>query len=101
MLTAHLGNFVVVAQIAAILTDDTSIIRIRIEGHTDNRGDDKDLKKESQERAEAVGNWLVAHGIDKKRVLAVGIGGARPVEANDTDEGRAANRRIEMYLERE
>jgi OmpA-OmpF porin, OOP family len=88
-------------QIAAILNDDTSIKRLRVEGHSDNRGDDKALKKESQDRAEAVTKWLTAHGVDKKRVIAVGIGSERPIESNDTDEGRAINRRIELYLERE
>jgi OmpA-OmpF porin, OOP family len=88
-------------QIAAILNDDTSIKRLRVEGHSDNRGDDKAQKKESQDRAEAVTKWLAAHGVDKKRVAAVGMGGERPIESNDTDEGRAINRRIELYLERE
>jgi hypothetical protein len=89
------------AQIAAILTDDTSIKRLRIEGHSDNRGDDKALKKESQERADSVAKWLTAHGIDKKRVLAVGMGGEQPIESNETEEGRAINRRIELTLERD
>jgi hypothetical protein len=89
------------AQIAAIVNDDTSIKKLRIEGHSDNRGDDKALKKESQERADAVMKWLTAHGVDKKRVYAVGMGSERPIESNDTDEGRAINRRIELILERE
>jgi hypothetical protein len=88
-------------QIAAILNDDTSIKRLRVEGHSDNRGDDKALKKESQDRAEAITKWLVAHGVDKKRVTAVGIGADRPIESNDTDEGRAINKRVELHLERE
>lgn len=88
-------------QIAAILDDDTSIKRLRVEGHSDNRGDEKALQKESQERAEAVAKWLIAHGVDKKRVAAVGIGSERPIESNDTDEGRAINRRIELHLERD
>ena len=52
-------------------------------------------------RAEAVTKWLIAHGVDKKRVKAIGVGGERPIESNETDEGRAINRRIELYLERE
>lgn len=88
-------------QIAAIINDDTSIKTLRVEGHTDNRGDEKDLKKESLARAEAVTKWLIAHGVDKKRIKAVGVGGERPIESNETDEGRAINRRIELYLERE
>lgn len=88
-------------QIVAILNDDTSIKRLRVEGHSDNRGDEQALQKESLERAEAIVNWLVAHGVDKKRVAAVGVGGDRPIESNETEEGRAINRRIELYPERE
>ena len=68
--------------------------------HTDNRGDARANQKESRERAEALAKWLVAHGIDESRIVAVGVGGERPVEANDTEEGRAANRRIELHIER-
>lgn len=87
-------------QIVAILADDPTITQLRIEGHTDNRGDPKANKKASQERADAIAKWLTTHGVDKARVSAVGVGGERPIEANDTEEGRAANRRVELHIER-
>lgn len=88
-------------QIVSILKDDPGIKRLRVEGHTDNRGDPKANKKASQERADAIAKWLTSHGIDKTRVGAVGVGGERPIEANDTEEGRAVNRRIELHIERQ
>ncbi len=70
-------------------------VRIRISGHTDNVGDAARNQQLSEARAEAVRAYLVSHGIDGSRVEAVGYGDSRPVASNDTEEGRAQNRRIE------
>jgi outer membrane protein OmpA-like peptidoglycan-associated protein len=70
-------------------------VRVRIAGHTDNVGDARRNQALSEARAEAVRSYLVAHGIDASRVEAIGYGDAQPVASNDTDEGRARNRRIE------
>lgn len=70
-------------------------VRIRIAGHTDNVGNPARNRALSQSRAEAVRDYLAAHGIDAGRIEAVGLGDAEPVATNDTDEGRAQNRRIE------
>ena len=86
---------------AGLLTGGEENAKVIVEGHSDNRGDDKALKKDSQDRAEAITKWLIAHGVDKKRVTAVGIGPDRPIESNETEEGRAINKRVELYLERE
>src|SRR5262249_39542950 len=85
--------------ILAFLKEHEEIERVRIEGHTDNRGDPAQNEKLSVGRAQAVADWLVAHGIDKSKLTVVGHGAERPIDSNDTDEGRAANRRIEMYIE--
>jgi len=69
--------------------------RIRISGHTDNVGNASRNQTLSEERARAVREYLVSHGIDGSRVEAVGFGDQRPVAPNDTEEGRARNRRIE------
>jgi outer membrane protein OmpA-like peptidoglycan-associated protein len=69
--------------------------RIRIEGHTDNVGNARRNQRLSQARAQAVAAYLTSHGIDEDRVEAVGKGDTEPVASNDTDEGRAQNRRIE------
>lgn len=69
--------------------------RIRIAGHTDNVGNPQRNQALSQSRAEAVRSYLVSHGIDGSRVEAMGYGDTQPVAPNDTEAGRAQNRRIE------
>ncbi|AKF03273.1 OmpA family protein [Sandaracinus amylolyticus] len=70
--------------------------RLRISGHTDNLGDPRRNLRLSEQRAQAVRDYLVQHGIDAGRVEAIGVGDAEPVAPNDTEEGRAQNRRIEV-----
>lgn len=74
--------------------------RIRIEGHTDDRGGANLNQVLAQRRAEAVRDALASRGVDPARIVAVGIGEAAPVAPNDTPEGRARNRRVEVILER-
>jgi outer membrane protein OmpA-like peptidoglycan-associated protein len=69
--------------------------RIRIAGHTDNVGNPRANLRLSERRAQAVRQYLVDHGIDGDRIEAVGYGQERPVAPNDTESGRAQNRRIE------
>lgn len=70
-------------------------VRLIIGGHTDNVGDPARNQRLSQERADAVRDYLVAHGIDAGRLESVGFGDTMPVASNDTEAGRAQNRRIE------
>jgi outer membrane protein OmpA-like peptidoglycan-associated protein len=71
---------------------------IRVEGHTDSRGlADANLKL-SEERASAVREYITAAGIDPSSVTSKGFGKDRPIAANDTDEGRQKNRRIEILI---
>lgn len=67
-----------------------------VEGHTDAAGDAAYNRDLSQRRADAVVNWLVEHGVERKRLEARGAGEARPVASNDTAQGRALNRRVEL-----
>ena len=69
--------------------------RVEISGHTDNVGNAKANKTLSGQRAQACRNYIVSKGIDKKRLTAIGFGDERPTAANDSDEGRQRNRRIE------
>ncbi|WP_159634984.1 OmpA family protein [Sphingobacterium composti Ten et al. 2007 non Yoo et al. 2007] len=85
----------VVTQIAEALQND-KILKIAIEGHTDNTGDASYNKKLSNERANAVMNDLIANGIDKSRVTAKGFGAEKPLVANDSEENKARNRRVEL-----
>jgi OOP family OmpA-OmpF porin len=71
-------------------------IRVRIEGYTDERASEAHNLELSQERAEAVKRILVGFGIAADRLETVGYGEANPVASNDTPEGRALNRRVEL-----
>ena len=73
---------------------------VDIEGHTDSSGPEDYNQQLSQRRAQAVVDLLVnQYGIDASRLEARGYGESRPVESNDTKEGRAANRRVMATLE--
>ncbi len=85
--------------VAVVLNNHPEITRIRVEGHTDDRGDDDYNLELSQKRAEAVVTFLVERGeVAAERLQAQGLGETRPIESNDTRQGRAANRRVEFNL---
>lgn len=84
--------------IKAFLEDKTYITLLRIEGHSDQQGQATVSQTLTEKRALAVARWLVAHGIDCKRLIAVGFGSTKPVAANDSPAGRAQNRRIEIAM---
>jgi OOP family OmpA-OmpF porin len=73
-------------------------IKVEIAGHTDNVGKDEDNVKLSQQRADAIRNYVVKKGIQPARVIAKGYGAAEPVADNDTEEGRQLNRRTEVRI---
>ena len=70
--------------------------RFEIGGHTDAIGTDADNLVLSQNRANAVRDYLIAHGVPEEQITAVGYGESVPVADNDSDEGRAKNRRTEL-----
>jgi outer membrane protein OmpA-like peptidoglycan-associated protein len=86
-------------QVARAL-DDNPTSTFLIEGHTDSTGSAAANEELSRRRAEAVREFLVAHGVDAARVRAAGLGSSRPVADNKTPEGRANNRRVEIVIER-
>ncbi len=71
-------------------------LKLEVEGHTDNVGSDAYNDKLSMARAKSVVKWLEDHDVDGKRLKAHGYGKTRPIADNDTDEGRAKNRRVEL-----
>lgn len=71
-------------------------VRVQITGHTDSDGTAAHNLDLSQRRAAAVKNYLVAHGIDGSRLQSDGKGMTQPVAANDTEAGKAKNRRVEF-----
>lgn len=72
--------------------------KIEIAGHTDNVGNDADNLKLSQQRAEAIKQYLTKKGVSPLRVVAKGYGATLPVADNGTDEGRQKNRRTEVKI---
>jgi outer membrane protein OmpA-like peptidoglycan-associated protein len=73
--------------------------KLKIEGHTDSTGGDEHNQQLSQKRAESVKSYLVAAGIDGSRLTTAGLGATMPVANNDTETGRAQNRRVELAKE--
>jgi outer membrane protein OmpA-like peptidoglycan-associated protein len=83
--------------VAAILRAYPSV-RVKIGGYTDNQGDPNYNLQLSQQRAESVTRELAALGIDASRIESEGYGEQHPVASNDTETGRAQNRRIAMRV---
>jgi hypothetical protein len=81
------------------MTDHPEIKRVRVEGHTDNKGSAAYNVKLSQQRADSVIKWLSSHGIAADRLVAKGMGLVNPIVPNDTEANRALNRRVEFHIE--
>jgi outer membrane protein OmpA-like peptidoglycan-associated protein len=75
-------------------------VQVQVVGHTDNIGNAESNQALSLARAEAVKTALVGQGISAERVATQGFGETRPIASNDTEEGRARNRRIELNVTR-
>ncbi len=75
-----------------------NVKRIKVEGHTDNKGGKEKNQKLSEDRARSVADYLISRGIDKSRLESVGYGDTRPVAPNLTAKGRELNRRVEFIV---
>ena len=71
---------------------------IEIAGHTDSSGSDSYNQQLSQRRAQAVATYLASQGVRNERLMTVGAGESYPIASNDTEQGRAANRRVELTI---
>ncbi|MBI5501538.1 MAG: OmpA family protein [Deltaproteobacteria bacterium] len=92
-------SYPVLADVASIMEAHPEI-RIRVEGHTDDRGSDEHNLELSRDRAAAVVRFLVErHGIGAERLSSEGFGEAQPIGPNATPEGRARNRRVVFTIE--
>ncbi|MBM78356.1 MAG: hypothetical protein CL846_07725 [Crocinitomicaceae bacterium] len=73
-------------------------LSVEIRGHTDNVGSASSNLILSKNRAESVRKYLIEKGIDPKRITSKGFGETKPIESNDTEEGRQKNRRTELII---
>jgi outer membrane protein OmpA-like peptidoglycan-associated protein len=80
------------------LLKENPTLRIQINGHTDNAGKAADNITLSNNRAHAVVEYLVSHGVDVKRLTYQGFGDKQPIADNATEGGRAQNRRTELKV---
>jgi outer membrane protein OmpA-like peptidoglycan-associated protein len=90
-------SFTELDRVYKFLSDNPGV-KVEISAHTDAVGGDDYNLQLSQRRAEAVVNYLITVGIEPGRLIAKGYGEGIPVADNETDEGRAANRRVEMKI---
>jgi outer membrane protein OmpA-like peptidoglycan-associated protein len=91
-------SFALLDSIAALLGAHPELARIRVVGHTDDRGGAGHNRRLSRRRAVAVVSYLVEHGVAAERLEAVGLGQAAPLADNLSAAGRAANRRVELVI---
>lgn len=75
-----------------------SVTRIKVIGHTDSKGTDAYNQRLSERRASSAAEYLINQGVAPQKITSQGRGESEPVADNDTDEGRAQNRRVELHL---
>jgi len=91
-------SFELLNQVAKLLIENPHIGNITVEGHTDSRGRYDSNLKLSQDRANSVMKYLVDRGVAPSRLNAIGYGPDKPIDTNDTADGRARNRRVEFVI---
>lgn len=84
--------------LAKLMKESTQLKRVEVQGHTDNTGEADFNQQLSVQRAESVRHALVQRGIEAGRLTVKGLGASQPVAPNDTPEGRARNRRVELRV---
>lgn len=87
-------------EVAKVLTDHPEVEHVVVEGHTDSKGSRARNRALSKQRAQAVVKALTARGVAPQRLSAIGVGPDKPIATNDTEEGRAQNRRVALRIEK-
>lgn len=90
-------SFVELDKVVDLLKTNPSV-EIEISGHTDSKGSDDYNLNLSQGRSQSVVDYLISKGIESYRLSAQGYGETKPIDSNDTEEGRANNRRVEFTV---
>lgn len=83
-----------------VMMKENAKMEIELSGHTDNQGNAKMNVQLSEDRVKAVKDYLVAKGIDKKRIDGKGYGGVRPISSNGSEASRKLNRRVEFVIKK-
>jgi uncharacterized repeat protein (TIGR01451 family) len=96
--TIQKKSFPVLQAVADVLKTTPLILKVGIEGHTDNKGKEEANIQLSDRRAQSVMRWLIANGVAADRLTAKGYGPTRPIADNKTNKGRAANRRVDFRI---
>ncbi len=91
-------SFPILEAVKDRLLENPQIFRIRIEGHTDHRGDDDYNMELSEKRAKAVLRYLIKAGVESRRLDSVGFGESMPIGDNTTEAGMQKNRRVEFVI---
>lgn len=92
------GSEKVLRTLLGFLQSHPEVTRLRVEGHTDARSSEEHNLELSAQRSLAVCDWLVEHGVEHTRLIAVGFGEAKPLAPNDQEMGRSDNRRTEFHV---
>lgn len=95
----QLTSLAVLDTLVVTLVEHPEVERLRIEGHTDSQGTEEHNAELSEARANAVLDYLVSQGIDRKRLVAQGFGESRLLQQGDSDDVHATNRRVELHIE--
>jgi outer membrane protein OmpA-like peptidoglycan-associated protein len=92
------ASFGLLTEIADTMIRHTELLRIEVQGHTDNSGTPEHNKLLSEQRAEAVRSWLLQHGVLADKLVARGYGQSKPLVPNVTAGNRAKNRRVQFII---
>ena len=91
-------SFPLLDEVAQTIIAHPEILKLRVEGHTDDRGKAAHNLKLSKSRAKAVYDYLVRKGVPRDRLVHEGYGMTQPIASNETEEGRAKNRRVQFTI---
>ena len=92
------STFYDVLDSVAIVLEEYDETNIYVYGHTDSTGTDEINNKLSKERADSVSRYIISRGIGSSRITSLGYGSKYPIASNNTEEGRAQNRRVEIEI---
>jgi len=92
------GSFYDVLSSVVLVVKEFDKTIIEIAGHTDSTGSDQYNQNLSEQRASSVGQYFMAQGIDRMRIMTKGYGESRPIADNSSEQGKQLNRRVELTL---